>query len=146
MDDLTKVKTVTRWVIDTANEAAGLMDQALIGSTAGFVALAFLVLNLFWVPAAIFGSIVAYRILQHLLNRRGFESLSEREQFGWVVEEKRRIWSDENLPIEQKEILSGILDKKLGAIDVPVKRLELTSAESTSLERPRKARTKTLEP
>lgn len=143
MDDLTKVKGTTRWVIDTANEGASLVDQALVGSTAAFIALAFLVLTYFWVLAAMFGAMAAYRIAQHLLRRRGFDSLSEREQFDWIVDEKRRIWSDSTLPPDQREILSRTLDRKLGAIDVTAKPLELaTGPTSPRLELPSESRKK----
>jgi hypothetical protein len=117
MDDLTKVKKTTRWVIDTAKEGQNLGDQALIGSTLAFVALALLVINYFWIPAALFGGITIYRIIQHLLNRRSFDSLSELEQFDSVMDRKQQI-SQMNIPDNQKEIAYAQLNEKLGAIDI----------------------------
>ena len=137
MDELTlsKVKSFSKWVMDTANQGVALVDQALVGSTAAFVVLALLVFNFFWVLAAMFGAMLGYRILQHVLKRREFNSLSEREQFDWAIEEKRKIWADERLPLEEKQKLSGFIDGKLGVIDTTVKYPELTSGTSAAIEK-----------
>jgi len=131
MEDLTKVKKFQKWVVETATDGSRLEDEVLVGSTAAFVILAILFFNVFWVLAVMFGAMLAYRALRHLLYRRGYGELSEREQFDWAMEEKRRIWADEQLPEDQKKLLSGYIDQQLRIIDtVVVERPQLTEGNS----------------
>jgi hypothetical protein len=101
-----------QWVFGTYDRMRVLPNDGLCGVTLALIVLGILVENIFFVGAAVGAGMLGFRIGRYLLITR-FEDARHTRRRGLeeTLRAKERIWSNQILPPEQKELLSAAEDR-----------------------------------
>lgn len=108
-NDFNQALKIAKDVIDTAKDLNKLETGVLFASTAGFIALAFLLHVAFWVFASMTAALLLYRLIIFYNSRKEAEIASSLQVYDSIMRRKQDLWKSD-LPQDEKRQLSEHLN------------------------------------
>ncbi len=116
--ELTKVFSLQERIRKASIALNKLQNGAIAAFTGGAIVIGFVFGGIFWVPAAMSGSLILYRAGDLVFNLKNIRRLKEFEYFDEIIKRKKMIYSSE-LPENEIKLLSNSINNESKIKELP---------------------------
>lgn len=111
-DDIKEALSPLKNILNTSKELDSASTGALVATTGGCVVVGFVFGGILWMPFAMAGSLLGYRLFRHYAERDQRKIANYIQLINLIKERQQSLW-ESDLPDEQKQYLSDKLNRLL---------------------------------